>query len=202
MKLKAGITGPLGSGKSTVTQLLVSMGAGAVDVDRAGHYVLERNKGVQKQLAKTFGSDILKGDPIDRKLLGERVFTAGRHDQLNDIVHPPMIERVLALLSKADKHALRPLYLIVDAALLFELGLHHHTDVTITVDAPREQLCDRIHKRDNLSRSQILQRLQSQWPVEKKIELSDYLIENNGSLEDLRHKTQTLHHWLLNRIAT
>ncbi|MBD3384551.1 dephospho-CoA kinase [candidate division KSB1 bacterium] len=202
MKLKAGITGPLGSGKSTVTKLLVSMGAWAVDVDRAGHYVLERNKGVQKQLAETFGSDILKGGHIDRKLLGERVFAAGRHDQLNKIVHPPMIERVLSLLSKADRHALRPLYLIVDAALLFELGLHHYTDVTVTVDAPGEQLVDRIRKRDNLSRSQILQRMQSQWPAEKKIELSDYLIENIGSIEDLRHKTQTLHHWLVNRIAT
>ncbi len=201
MMLKVGLTGPLGSGKSTVCKILVSRGAEAIDVDRAGHDVL-KDQAIREQLARAFGRDIFDGKQISRKRLGERVFAQKRYEVLNQIVHPPMIKRVLTLADQIQTSDRPPVYLVIDAALVFELGLHHHTDVNVAVDAPLDQIIERIKKRNQLDRQQILQRLHAQWPVEKKIALCDYVIENNGSLQELCDKSIALHNWLVNKKAT
>ncbi len=197
-KLRVGLTGSIGSGKTTVAKMLAAHGAAVVDVDLAGRWVLEHDEKVRQEIRKAFGAGVFLDDgTIDRPKLGALVFAdLQKLETLNRIVHPPMLEKVLKEIKTFENDDRHP-YIIVDAALIFELNLDKMLDLVVTVSAPLEVSLQRTHLRDRLSVHQIKQRIQSQIPIDEKIKRSDFVIENDGSLQDLAQKVAKLHIWLL-----
>jgi dephospho-CoA kinase len=186
-----GLTGLPGSGKSTIAKLLESFGAAVIDVDAAGHRVLENDETVKAELKQAFGQSIFTKDEIDRKKLGKHVFaTSAELEKLNRIVHPAMLQVVIEHLASVESDTA---YVIIDAAILYELKLDEELDAVIVVYAQEHICIQRTVERLNITAKQARQRLQAQWPLEQKLELADYIIENNGSLESLRAKVFALH---------
>ncbi len=195
-----GLTGLPGSGKTTVAKFLQSFGAVVIDVDAAGRWILENDETVKAELKQTFGHSIFAGKEIDRKKLGKHVFANSEELQkLNRIVHPPMLQRVSELLQSVKSETA---YVIVDAAILYELELDEAMDAVVVIYAQENICIERTTERLNISAQQARQRLQAQEPLDQKLELADYIIENNGSLESLRAKVFALHRELQKTYAS
>jgi dephospho-CoA kinase len=146
-----GITGISGAGKSTVAGILKQeYQALVIDVDRVGHQVLAKDKNVRKKVLKTFGT-------INRKKLGPIVFAEQKKlKKLNGIIHPIMVKRIKAILAKNKSKNL----IVIDAALLFQLGLNKLCDQVIFVDAPKKVIQKKL-KNQGLTAVQIKQRLEA-----------------------------------------
>ena len=189
-----GLTGGIGSGKTTVAKGLEQLGAALIDADSKGHIVLEIPE-IKLQLADVFGNDIFVEQQIDRKKLAERAFANSdsiRH--LNRIVHPKILTLIaedLQTLSRQDYP-----YIVIDAALLFEVNLDKLCDCTVTVDAPVDQCFERVQKRNQLSKSQIRKRMRFQLSFSEKREKADYVLLNDVTLDQLQRKIIDLH-WIL-----
>lgn len=173
-----GLTGGIGSGKSTVARYFLEHGIPVYYADDAGRKVLS-DPMTMAQVFNAFGPSIFMDGQIDRKALADIVFAdPGALAVLNDIVHPA----VRADFDKwKDQHRHRPL-VIREAAILFESGTDADCDKVILVIAPLEKRIERVMMRDNVSREAVLARMKNQWPDEKKSELSDFVIIN----DDLR----------------
>lgn len=199
-RLVVGLTGTLGSGKSTVAQLLAERGASIVDMDEAGRWAVGYNERVQHAIRKTFGDSVFDdAGRLKRRALGDIVFSDHKAlTQLNKIVHPAMLERVRFLVDK-EKNAGDSLYIIVDAALIFELEFEQECDLTVCVTASLEQRLERAGQR-NFSRQQALDRIHSQIPQHEKAARSDYVLKNDTTLETLQKRVKELHLWLLQKI--
>lgn len=195
--LIVGLTGIPGSGKSKVSGMLAQHGAIIVDVDLAGRWVVEENKNVLEQIRQTFGDAVFIGDELDRRKLGALIFAdQNMRDKLNRIVHPVMLQRVDDLINESLKTGHAP-YIVVDAALIFELGLDKKVDVTVTVSSPIEICIKRAMQRDGLGREQVMQRIKSQLPQEEKIRRADYVLRNDGDRGNLEKEVKKLHNRLL-----
>ncbi|MBN1480437.1 dephospho-CoA kinase [candidate division KSB1 bacterium] len=198
-KLIVGLTGVLGSGKSSAAMLLAKQGACIVDMDDAGRWVVEHDAQVLDNIRRVFGPDVFDHhQKLLRKKLGDIIFSdAHALAQLNSIVHPAMLKRVRALVEKEKKQSLC-LYIVVDAALIFELGFEKECDVSVTIAAPLEQCLQRAREK-NLTRLQALDRIKSQLSQDEKIARADYVIYNDASLEEFQQRVHDLHAWLLNQ---
>ena len=186
-----GLTGLPGSGKTTVANILESFGTAIIDVDAAGRWVLENDETVKAELKQTFGHSVFTENEIDRKKLGQHVFANSEElKKLNRIVHPAMLERVTEQLQSVKSNTA---YVIVDAAILYELNLDEAMDAVVVVYAQESICIERTVERLKISAKQARQRIQAQKPLDQKLELADYIIENNGSLESLRAKVFALH---------
>ena len=195
--LKIGLTGILGSGKSTVAAIFESLNVPVIDVDLAGHWVLQHNETAKQKLVEAFGKDILENGQINRKRVGKIVFANEAHlKRLNDIVHPLMLERVDQLVNEIEGEG-DSKYLIINAALIFELGVDKQMDYNITVSAPVEACIQRTQARDGLPREQILKRMAAQLSQEEKIARSDFVITNDQDLNSLEQQVKTLHNRIL-----
>ncbi|NOY59664.1 MAG: dephospho-CoA kinase [Calditrichaeota bacterium] len=195
--LIVGLTGIPGSGKSEVARMLAQRGAIIVDVDLAGRWAVEENESVREQIRRTFGDAVFIGDELDRRKLGALIFAdKNMRDELNRIVHPAMLQRVDDLINESSKTANAP-YIVVDAALIFELGLDKKVDVTVTVSSPIETCIKRAMQRDGLDREEVMQRIKSQLPQEEKVKRADYVLRNDGDRVNLEKEVGKLHDWLL-----
>ena len=195
--LKIGLTGILGSGKSTVAAIFESLNVPVIDVDLAGHWVLQHNETAKQKLVEAFGKDILENGQINRKRVGKIVFANEAHlKRLNEIVHPLMLERVDQLVNELEGEG-NSKYLIINAALIFELGVDKQMDYNITVSAPVEACIQRTQARDGLPREQILKRMAAQLSQEEKIARSDFVITNDQDLNSLEQQVKTLHNRIL-----
>ncbi len=173
-----GLTGGIGSGKSTVARYFSDHGIPVYYADEAGRQVLS-DPAIIAMVSEAFGPAILRNGVIDRKALADIVFAdPGALAILNGIVHPAV---------RADferwkqENRNRPL-VIREAAILFESGSHADCDKVILVTAPLEKRIERVMKRDDVSREAVLARMQNQWDDKKKSSLSDFIIVN----DDLR----------------
>jgi len=198
-KLVVGLTGGVGCGKSTVAGMLQQLGAKIIDVDQAGRWAVEENAGVREQIRAAFGDEVfLLSDQIDRRKLGGIIFSdAMEREKLNRIVHPVMLQRVRKLIGELQKSQDSFTSIIVDAALIFELGLDQEMDRTVTVSAPLDVCIERVHLRTGLAKTEILQRMAAQLPLEEKIRRADYVLRNDGDLRSLQEKVNDLHNWLM-----
>ncbi len=195
--LKIGLTGILGSGKSTVAAIFESLNVPVIDVDLAGHWVLQHSETAKQKLVEAFGKDILENGQINRKRVGKIVFANEAHlKRLNDIVHPLMLERVDQLVNEIEGEGTSK-YLIINAALIFELGVDKQMDYNITVSASVEACIQRTQARDGLPREQILKRMAAQLSQEEKIARSDFVITNDQDLNSLEQQVKTLHNRIL-----
>ena len=193
MMRKIGLTGNIGSGKTLVSKIFQTFGIPVFEADREGRQVLS-SPSAGSRIVAVFGSGILSGRKIDRKKLAHIVFNDPRLlQELNNIIHPAVRERFVRW---SEKQHDAP-YLIYEAAVLFESGHHRMFDAVITVFADAEERIKRVMHRDNMTREMVLERMKNQWPDEQKIALSDFTINNNGTLF-LTPQVEKIHKSILN----
>ncbi|MDH5160430.1 dephospho-CoA kinase [Heyndrickxia oleronia] len=179
-----GLTGGIASGKSTVSNLLRRKGFAIVDADIAARKVVEIGEDAYKQIVEAFGPEILQQDQnLDRKKLGTIVF----HDEekrlmLNQIVHPAVREYMQKEKETALKQGKETV--IMDIPLLFESNLGYMVDQTILVYVEQSIQLQRLMDRNHFTKAEAMARIQSQMPLEEKIEKSDAVINNNGTIDE------------------
>ena len=173
--LKVGLTGNIGSGKSTVTRIFETLGVPVYHADEEAKKFLSEKK-IQLAIKEKFGGTVFSGSTIDRKKLASAVF--GDQDAiafLNSLIHP----RVREDLKVWFDHHVQYSYVIQEAAILFESGFYREFDKIITVAAPVELAIQRVMQRDGVGKEEIEKRMHHQWALERKIELSQYVIYND-----------------------
>jgi dephospho-CoA kinase len=187
-----GLTGGMGSGKSTVSQLLAESGAVIIDADKVGHEAYQPNTKTWQELVATFGRQIVAQDgSIDRKKLGAIVFGSPEQlEQLNRIVHPRMFEMMKERIEQYRQQGVK--VVVLDAAILFEANWTPLVDKIWVVVASESLVIVRAKARTGLPEEQIRARLSSQMPVEEKVKKASVVIHNDGTFEDLRIKVKEL----------
>ncbi len=186
--LKVGLTGGIAAGKSSVGEMFVALGARLIQADAIAHQLMQPGESVYREIVDHFGTGIL--DPnaqINRARLAEAAFGKPvRIQELNQIVHPPVIQRHDKWMEEAgrqDPHAIA----IVEAALILEAGLVKHFDRIIVVTCQPEQRIERwahrVHVDVETASKEVARRMAAQLPDEEKIKIADYVIDNSGSLE-------------------
>ncbi|MBE0638614.1 MAG: dephospho-CoA kinase [Bacteroidales bacterium] len=175
MMLKVGLTGNIGSGKSMVSSIFRMLSIPVFDADLESKNILTTEK-VKQQIRSFFGSEIFDSGEINRKMLAAVVFKdKERLKQLTNIIHPA-VRNAFEIWMAQQKDS--P-YLIYEAAILIETGFHKQLDQIIMVSADKELRISRVMKRDNSTRTQVIQRMANQWEEERKIPYADYMIQNN-----------------------
>jgi dephospho-CoA kinase len=174
--LKIGITGSIGAGKSTVAGIFKVLGVPVFDADATAKNILNSDPVLRDQVAATFGSETYKNGLLDRKYLATLVFNnPSQLAKLNALVHPATIA---AAEKWASGYTNRP-YIIKEAALLFEAGTNVGLDYIIGVTAPEELRIARVMARDQVSREEVLSRMQHQLDDTEKMKRCNFVIDNN-----------------------
>ncbi len=195
MGLLVGLTGTMGSGKTTAASMLKELGAYIIDADAICRDLVLPDRPAWKEIVKTFGEDILQTNhqDIDRRKLADIIFNdKNKKIQLEKILHPEVIAEEIKsanLIFKKNPEAI----VVVEAALLIESGNDQRMDKIIVVSCEEEQSIERAMKRGFLSRDEAISRIQNQMPQEKKVKTADYILENNSSQTDFKTKVQALY---------
>ncbi len=187
-----GLTGGIGSGKSTVANFLKELGAGVIDADAVGHQVYEPHTEGWREVVAEFGEGILQPDgKIDRKRLGEVVF---RNPQaiarLNQILHPKMYQAFQKEIQGFKNRGFKAV--VLDAAILFEAHWEPLVNEVWVVTVPEEVAVRRTVARSGLKEAQVRDRIRSQMPPEEKAQKAEVVIDTNCSLEEVRQKVLRL----------
>ncbi len=174
---KIGITGGIGSGKSTVCKLFALFGIPVYNADDEAKNILEEKKEVKDKIVALFGNNVLTSEgKVDRVELAKRVFNHKENlEKLNTIVHPAVALHFDAWLKKQQGCP----YILKEAAILFESGAYQQTDAVITVTAPLELKMKRVMERSAITRDEVMQRMNNQWNDEEKLKRSAYEIQND-----------------------
>ena len=188
--MRVGLTGGIGSGKSTVVDVLADMGAAVVDADEIARRVVAPGSSVLGRLAEKFGSDILLEDgSLDRALLAQRAFADERGTRrLNEITHPAIREQAERDISRAEETSEIVVY---EMPLLVESGQVSVVDVVVVVDVPESMQIDRAVQR-GMDEADVRQRMLRQVSREQRLEAADAVIDNSGSYEATRAQVDAL----------
>ena len=192
-----GLTGGIGSGKSSVAEMFKDEGAYVIDFDYLARVVVEPDTPAWRDIVDYFGQEILSPDrTLNRSKLAEIVFSdAQSRKALEGFTHPRIFEKrdtLLKDIKSKDPNAL----VIVDVPLLFELSLNKNFDKIILVYVSRDVQIERAIKRDALLKEEVEERLKAQINIEKKKLLSDYIINNEESLKNTRDQVRKVIHEL------
>lgn len=176
--LKIGITGGIGTGKTTVCRIFESFGTPIFDADRAAKQIMNTDPDLISRIKQAFGDQAyLSGGELDRKYLAGKVFNDQRAlDQLNALVHPAAIKAFIDWAAEQTAP-----YIVKEAAILFESGSHRDCDYTILVTAGESVRIARVMKRDGIDEESVRYRMSKQMPEEEKEQLADFIIQNNGT---------------------
>jgi dephospho-CoA kinase len=194
-----GLTGGIGSGKSTVTRILAELGATTIDADAIVHEQQAPGQPMLREIAAAFGEDVIAEDgSLDREALGAIVFRdESARARLGTIVHPPVIAEMMRR-AKAAVEAGDPL-VVLDIPLLFEgrqsgrgSGAIMDFDRTLLVWVSRDVQIERTMARDDCDRAEAERRIAAQLPIDEKREMADHVIDNSGSLEETREQVVAL----------
>jgi dephospho-CoA kinase len=173
--LKIGLTGGLGSGKSTVAHIFEVLGVPVYYADSASKRLMDDDEAVKADVLQAFGERVYPGGKLDRKYLAEIVFKDEKKlELLNSIVHPATLFDAAEWMKKQ----ITP-YVIKEAALIFESGSHETLDHVIGVKAPLALRLQRAMKRDNIPRDEAMGRINRQISEEIKLRLCDFIIVND-----------------------
>ncbi len=187
-----GLTGGIGSGKSTVAQFFLDKGIPVIDADKIGHACYLPGSKTFLEVVASFGKEIVAPDGnLDRKKLGAIVFKdADALNKLNSIVHPRMYQ-MMAEKIEAHRNVGESL-VIMEAAILIEAGWTSLVDEVWVVTASENQVIKRVRERTGLPEEQIRSRIRSQMTNEDRTKQADRIIHNEGSLEELLATTTAL----------
>jgi len=192
-----GLTGNIGSGKSTVAALLREHGIPVLDADRISREVTAPGGRAYDAVVDAFGRGVLGRDgSIDRKRLGEIVFSdAALRERLERITHPAILDAMKEALSELARDGRRAA--VVEAALIHETGRKGLFEAVISVRCDRETQVLRLMARDGISREQADARFHAQMDADRKAGASEYVIDNSGSIEETRRQVERLARVLL-----
>lgn len=191
-----GLTGGIATGKSLVAGELKRLGAHIIDADLIAREVVEPGKPAYNEIVREFGPAVLKPDgSLDRKALADIVFcNKTALDRLNSITHPRIRERIHEEAERlsADGDAL----VVLDVALLIEMGVRYEVEKIIVVFAEKEQQVERLMKRDNLTRDEAEKRLCCQMDIKEKLKYADYVIDNSTTMAAALEETRAVYNQL------
>lgn len=197
--LSVGLTGGIASGKSAVSKRLAEHGAIIIDADILAREALEPGTSGLEEVVDTFGSGVLtEAGALDREALGQIVFAdEDARAKLNAIVHPRVRDARNALRAQAPEDAV----VVEDIPLLVETGQADRFDVVVVVSAPVEQRLDRIVRHRNTSREDAQARIDAQVSEAERTAVADVVLDNSGSLEELRAQVDELYEKLRGRVS-
>ena len=192
-----GVTGGIGSGKTAACRLFEDLGARVFYADVEAKQLMEQDPDARAEIVAAFGPESYDAEGrLNRAYLAAKVF--GNEEnvaRINAIVHP----RVFAAFQRAQAEAERDgvALLIHEAALIFEAGGDRHLDAVAVVDAPEDVRIRRVVARDSVAPEQVRTRMSHQLPPDELRRRADYLIDNTGSLEDLREEVERVYRAVL-----
>lgn len=183
-----GLTGGIGSGKSTVARLFQELGIPVyIADDEAKKLMLQKE--IREKIINLLGEDAYINKTLNKKYIASKVFQdSDLLTQLNQIVHPAVAQHFSQWLKEQ-----KGIYVIKEAAILFENGGYKNCDKTILVKADKNTRLQRVLKRDKTSIDDIEARMKNQWPDSKKEKLADFIIANNEGIKELKCRVQIIH---------
>ncbi len=190
MMLRVGLTGGIGAGKSEVSRIFTELGALVIDADEMARLAVAPGSEGLAQVRARWPQVMNDDGTLDRAKMAALAFDDEKtREELNAIIHP-----IVRRLSAEREAKAKPNQIVVhEVPLLFEAGFAERCDATVVVIAPREQRIEQIQARSHLSRDKIERRMAAQMDPEKARKLADYVIENDGSLDHLRERTQAVY---------
>jgi dephospho-CoA kinase len=183
--VKVGLTGGIGSGKTTVSNFLLEYGIPVYNSDSQGKKLMNTNLELINDIVNIFGESVYNNGVLNTNLLSSIVFSdPEKIKQLNNLVHPKVAEDFNQWVEKNNNQPI----LIKEAAILIESGAYLNMDKIILVISKKSNRINRVSKRDNSDLESIEKRINFQLTDDEKIQYADYIIENNSSLDDLKHE--------------
>ena len=189
-----GLTGGIGSGNSSAANFFIELGIDVIDADQVSKNILDSNKEAKNKFIDSFGKEFLDANNnIDRSLLRSKIFKdEHKKSLLESIIHPLVREEILKFIEKS-----KSIYKIIMVPLIFETKSESFYDKIVVVDCEEKIQINRASKRDKKSRDDIINIMKTQASREERNSISDMVIMNNDSLEDLRKEVITTHQKLL-----
>lgn len=186
---RIGVTGGIGSGKTTVCEEFERLGRKVIYADPLARSLMESEQALRAALTEAFGEESYRPDgSLNRPFLAEKIFTRpGYRKRMNVIVHPFVFQAIERIVETEFGDQAHP-YLLVEAALIFESGMDERLDAVLLVDAPLEVRVDRVARRDGLSSKQIKQRIESQESAHVLRKKADFVLDNIGDIGQIRPK--------------
>lgn len=196
-----GLTGGIGSGKSTVAAMFKELGATVIDADQVAHELVEPDQPLFEAVAAAFGREIVgTSGRLDRQRLGAIVFAdAVARRRLEALLHPAIIVECERRIRQAAGSG--GAVCLVDAALLIESGWHTRCDAVILVEASEAVRIERLVRFRGLSRDDAMRRIRAQMPPQEKRRYAHYVIENEGSLEEMARRVRVVWDQLSAKVA-
>ncbi|EMQ94216.1 MAG: dephospho-CoA kinase [Xanthomarina sp.] len=191
-----GLTGGIGSGKTTVAKQFQALGIPVYIADDEAKKLMNRSKIIKRKLKALFGDEAYKDNTLNRPFLADKIFNNAENlKKMNAVVHPKVASHFKNWLKKQ----IAP-YVLKESAILFENGAYKDCDLIITVTAPLELRKKRLLKRDNTTLEKIQAIINNQWSDESKISKSHFVITNKD-LEETKQQVQLTHNKIVNLIA-
>ena len=185
---KVGITGGIGSGKSTVCRMLAERGVALYDADSRAKELMSTSEALRSALIENFGAETFNAEGLNRQYLAGRVFSdAEQLRLLNSLVHPAVIADFEAWAEAQEGN-----YVVFESAILFEAGLESRVDVVVAVMAPESLRVERVMARDGHTREQVMARIKNQMSDDERSDRAKYSIVNID-VEDLEEDVEQLH---------
>lgn len=178
MIFRLGVTGGIGSGKSTVCKIFDVLGIPVFSADDEGRIIMDTNRELINDLNKLIGENLYASGKLDRNKLASVIFNDNSMlKRVNSLVHPLIFSRYQEWCKQQDAD-----YVILEAAILFGAGAEKHVDKILTVTAPLEERINRVMERNLMSREQVMERVKNQMPEDEMVKRSDFIINNSENV--------------------
>ena len=195
MVLRIGLTGGIGSGKSTACEIFTGLGVPVIDADIIAHSLVKPGMPALEAIIKVFGEEVISNDgTLDRKVLRDKVFVNNiDRKKLEDILHPAVYREISVQVENINSR-----YCIISIPLLLETDASITVDRILVIDIPRGQQLERASNRDKTNRNDINAIIDSQISRKDRLSAADDIVDNNGEINDLRKKIYELHKFYSN----
>jgi dephospho-CoA kinase len=174
--LKIGLTGGIGSGKSVVAQVFSILNIPVYNADKKAKILMQENSGLKKSIIHLLGHKAYEGNFLATNYIAEKIFNdSALLEKMNALVHPAVLADFLSW----SRNHLNKAYVIEEAALIYESNHSNAFDYVVVVSSPDKLRIERVMKRDGISKSDVLTRMKSQLSQDRKLDLADFIIEND-----------------------
>ena len=187
-----GLTGSLGTGKTTVAKMFANLGAEVLNADRIAHQQMTPKGACFNKVVRSLGKDILTAGRIDRKKVAVRVFSDRKQLRKLELIIHPAVRNIIRGKIQQYKRRKGKGVVVVDVPLLFESKLNKDVDLSIVVKANKTTQIARVIKKLGMTKADAERRIKAQMPLQQKIRLADITIDNNGTLTNTKKQVKRI----------